>query len=148
MTRPGKTATDSRRGAGLAVTAQPWTTKLEVPAAVGAPRMAPLAESRDRPAGSDPVVMDQVNGDLPPDACRSCEYAAPTDPSASVLVATCGSAWRVMVNEALCVCPEPSVTVKVTPYEPALPAAGVPESVALPAVKVRPGGSPPETLQL
>src|SRR5689334_13325314 len=105
MVRPEKTAIDSRRVAVRPLTSVTWTTKLEVPAAVGFPRMAPLAGSRARPAGSVPVVIVQLRGDLPPDACNSCEYAAPTEPSASVLVATCGSAYRVMVNEALRVCP-------------------------------------------
>jgi hypothetical protein len=40
-----------------------WTVKVEVPAAVGVPLIVPLAAS-DRPAGSEPVVVDQV---FPPD---------------------------------------------------------------------------------
>jgi hypothetical protein len=39
------------------------TVKVEVTAAVGVPLIAPLAAS-DNPAGSEPVVMDQL---LPPD---------------------------------------------------------------------------------
>jgi hypothetical protein len=39
------------------------TVNVAVPAAVGAPLIAP-PEASDRPAGSAPVVMDQV---LPPD---------------------------------------------------------------------------------
>ena len=41
------------------------TVKLEVPAAVGVPLIVPLAES-ERPAGSEPVVVDQVLPPVPP----------------------------------------------------------------------------------
>ena len=37
-----------------------WTVKLEVPAVVGVPVIAPVEALSDSPAGNDPVVMDQV----------------------------------------------------------------------------------------
>ena len=37
-----------------------WAVKLAVPAVVGVPPIAPLAELSDNPVGSVPVVMDQV----------------------------------------------------------------------------------------
>ena len=41
------------------------TAKLEVPLAVGVPLIVPLAAS-DRPAGSEPVDMDQTLPPVPP----------------------------------------------------------------------------------
>ena len=41
------------------------TVKLEVPAAVGVPLIVPLAES-ERPAGNEPVDMDQEFPPVPP----------------------------------------------------------------------------------
>ena len=44
-----------------------WTVavKVEVPTVVGIPLMTPPL--RESPAGSEPAVMDQVNGGVPPD---------------------------------------------------------------------------------
>jgi hypothetical protein len=42
------------------------TVKLNVPAAVGVPPMAPLAAVRVRPGGIDPLMSDQVYAGVPP----------------------------------------------------------------------------------
>ena len=44
-------------GAALSFT---WIVKLEVPADVGVPLIAPEMESRVKPAGSDPPLTDQL----------------------------------------------------------------------------------------
>ena len=43
-----------------------WTVKLETPAVVGVPVIAPVLELRFKPAGSEPVVTDQVTLPEPP----------------------------------------------------------------------------------
>jgi hypothetical protein len=50
-----------------------WTVKLEVAAAVGVPVTVPVEEFRDKPAGSEPPLTDQVNGGVPPEAFNICE---------------------------------------------------------------------------
>ena len=47
-----------------------WAVKLTVPVAVGVPVMAPLVELSVRPAGRDPLVIDQVYGVVPPLAVK------------------------------------------------------------------------------
>ena len=49
---------------------------VEAPAVVGVPLMTP--EFRDNPAGSEPEVMLQVYGGVPPVAANDCEKARPT----------------------------------------------------------------------
>jgi len=44
----------------------PCTVKLVVPAAVAVPEIAPVAESRARPAGNAPCVTENVRGVMPP----------------------------------------------------------------------------------
>ena len=46
------------------------TVKLDVPAVAGVPEIAPLALFRVNPAGSDPPLMDQLYGVLPPLAVK------------------------------------------------------------------------------
>jgi hypothetical protein len=48
-----------------------WTVKLNVPATVGLPVMAPVAELSDREVGSDPAITDQVKGGTPPVPART-----------------------------------------------------------------------------
>jgi hypothetical protein len=59
----------------------------EVPAALGVPVMAPLADN-DRPAGRLPDASDQVYDPVPPVAASCAEYAEPTVPSARDVVVT------------------------------------------------------------
>lgn len=49
---------------------------VEAPAVVGVPLMTPKVS--DNPAGSEPEVMLQVYGGVPPVAANACEKAAPT----------------------------------------------------------------------
>ena len=57
--------------------------KLNEPPAVGVPVMAPVEAFRFNPAGSAPLVIDQVYGVVPPDAFSVTEYPAPTAPEES-----------------------------------------------------------------
>jgi hypothetical protein len=43
-----------------------FTVKLDVPEAVGVPVTAPVEAVRERPAGSAPAEIDQVNAPVPP----------------------------------------------------------------------------------
>jgi hypothetical protein len=45
-----------------------WSVKLLVPMAVGVPEITPVLEFRVSPAGSEPLMMDQVNGLTAPEA--------------------------------------------------------------------------------
>jgi hypothetical protein len=61
-----------------------WRAKLNAPAVVGAPVIAPAF--RVNPAGKAPEVIDQVYGETPPEAAKVCEYATPTSPPDKVVV--------------------------------------------------------------
>ena len=50
-----------------------WTVKLEAPADAGVPVIAPLAPLSVRPAGKDPLAIDQVYGSVPPLAASVAE---------------------------------------------------------------------------
>ena len=47
-----------------------WAVKLNVPAVVGVPVIAPEFASSVNPAGSDPVVIENVYGGAPPEAIK------------------------------------------------------------------------------
>jgi hypothetical protein len=55
--------------------------KLAVPAVVGVPVIAPVELFSVSPAGSDPAVIPQVYGAVPPVTAMLCEYAADTVPA-------------------------------------------------------------------
>jgi hypothetical protein len=116
------------------------TVKLEVPAVVGVPLIAPLAAS-DSPAGSEPTVVDHVLPPDPPLATRVCEYATPTVPlgSEEVVTVNCGGAM-VMLNACDAVAFELSFTCTVKLEAPA--AIGVPLIAPL-AASDSPAGSEP-----
>src|ERR1700722_12339728 len=50
--------------------------------------MAPSAGASDRPAGSDPALIDQVKAPVPPVALSEVEYGLPTAASVTALVVT------------------------------------------------------------
>ena len=47
-----------------------WAVKFKLPASCGTPEMRPVVKSSDRPAGSEPEVMENVYGGTPPLAWR------------------------------------------------------------------------------
>jgi hypothetical protein len=51
---------------GILLESMALTVKLDVPAAVGVPVMAPFDAPRLSPAGSEPVAMLHTNGAVPP----------------------------------------------------------------------------------
>src|SRR5574342_517999 len=67
--------------------------KLYVPAVVGVPEMTPVPLLSDRPAGSEPLEIDQVYGVVPPLAVNVPEYDTPmVPPGIAVLVIVSGVA--------------------------------------------------------
>jgi hypothetical protein len=50
-----------------------WTLKLEVPAVLGVPLIAPVLGFKVKPAGSEPLEIDQVYGVAPPLAVTEAE---------------------------------------------------------------------------
>jgi hypothetical protein len=57
-----------------------WAVKLNVPAAVGVPDIAPVEEFSVRPGGREPATIAKVYGGTPPVATRLELYGVPTWP--------------------------------------------------------------------
>jgi hypothetical protein len=119
------------------------TVKFAVPAAVAVPLIVPLAES-ERPAGSEPVDIDQALPPVPPLADSVWLYADPTVPLGSEDVVTInGGLAIVMLRVCVSVAFELSFTCAVKFPVPAV--VGVPLIVPL-AASDRPAGSAPALL--
>ena len=52
--------------------------KLNVPACVGVPVIAPVEVFSDKPGGSEPLMIENVYGGTPPVATRAELYGTPT----------------------------------------------------------------------
>src|SRR5262245_42271940 len=103
------------------------TVKVDTPAAVGVPEMAPLAAASARPAGSDPLVTAHEMGARPPADARGLEYASVTSPSGSGdAVVMASPAKTEMLSGRLAVLALASVTWTVKLDVPAVD--GVPET--------------------
>src|SRR4051794_33475261 len=100
--------------------------------------MLPLGAS-DRPAGSDPAVVDHVYPPVPPLAAKVCWYATPTVPLGSDVVVTvnCG-AEILMLSALVAVAPELSFTCTVKLTGPGV--LGLPLIVPF-GVRDKPAGS-------
>ena len=88
--------------AEAAVESVTWTVKVEDPSAVGVPEIATelvLLEPRDNPAGSEPDVIDHVNGGTPPDSFTVALYAPLMLPEGSVVVVIDGGGSTVIERE-------------------------------------------------
>ena len=73
--------------------------------AVGVPVIAPLAPFKLKPAGSVPLVIDQVSGAVPPLAANVVLYATFTCPFGSELVVIASAAGAIVrVRFAVFVC--------------------------------------------
>ena len=48
-----------------------WAVKLNVPAVVGVPVMAPVDGFSVKPAGSEPLIIENVYGGTPPEATNA-----------------------------------------------------------------------------
>jgi hypothetical protein len=64
--------------AALPVESTTWAVKLNVPAMVGVPVIAPVEVFSVKPAGSEPLVIENVYGETPPVAMRAELYGTPT----------------------------------------------------------------------
>jgi len=75
-----------------------FTVKLNIPAAVGVPVIAPLVAFIANPVGRPPAVIDQLNGVVPPVVDKVAEYPVFTTPPGNVdVVITSGAACTVRV---------------------------------------------------
>jgi hypothetical protein len=64
--------------AALPVESTTWAVKLNVPEVLGVPVIAPVEVFKVKPAGNEPVVIENVYGATPPEATRLDVYATPT----------------------------------------------------------------------
>jgi hypothetical protein len=113
-----------------------FTVKVDVPAAVGVPVIAPVS-ARFKPAGNVPLSTLHVMG-VPPVATSVRLYAVPTTPFGNdvVVIAT---AVIVMDN---CFVSLPSVLVAITVKVDVFAVVGVPVMVPV-AARVKPAGNSP-----
>src|SRR5262249_30175910 len=72
------------------------------PAAVRTPVIRPVPGLSVRPAGSEPELIDQEYGGLPPAACIVTEYAAPAVPPGSVDEVSIDRVWPWPIGMANC----------------------------------------------
>ena len=89
--------------------------KLKVPALVGDPVIVPLVALNVRPAGSEPAVIDQWYGGVPPTAFKLAEYAvpiAPPDRVGAVVIVSAEITGSVNAFEVLTELLSVTVTVK------------------------------------
>jgi hypothetical protein len=87
------------------VSGVPWesvtlTVKLDVPVAEGVPEIVPVELPRDNPAGSEPLITDQLYGVMPPVAARVWLYAAPSTPFGTLVVVITRSAGGLITIES------------------------------------------------
>ena len=118
--------------------------RLDVPAVVGVPLIAPL--EKVSPAGNVPPVRANVYGDVPPEAASVWENATPTVAERLPVVMLNGVPPAAMVME-YCLCAlwlAESVTEVVKRNDPA--AVGVPLIAPVEAFNCRPPGSAPEAI--
>jgi hypothetical protein len=52
--------------AALPLESTTWAVNVNAPDDVGVPVMAPVEEFSDKPGGSEPLMMENVNGGTPP----------------------------------------------------------------------------------
>lgn len=113
-TDPVKVLTSFALDASVTVIPTPY----ESPAAeMGiVPVMAPVAESRVKPVGKDPLVMAKLNGAMPPDVeipVDTLPTLIPRIEDDTIETAAAGFAAIVPLNGRDCVCEAESVTLTV-----------------------------------
>src|SRR5271165_919618 len=121
-----------------------FTVKLAVPRAVGLPEIAPVTGFRLSPAGSEPCVIDQVLGGIPPDAASFTEYETSAVAAASEVVVTVSGSTVTVIDrfaEAEAGGFSESLTCTVKLVVP--PADGMPAIRPVVGTSVSPGGSEP-----
>jgi hypothetical protein len=116
----------------------------EFPSTVGVPLIAPVPGLRDNPTGSDPVVMVQFSGAVPPVLAIVWEYANPRVPPESDVDVIAGAGAITNDRVADDVAPTESLTVSVKLDVP--DDVGMPLISPVPAVSPMPAGKfPPDT---
>ena len=138
---------------GEALESVAMTVKLEVPAEVGVPVMAPLASLSPRPVGRDPPMTAHPTGEVPPVDVRAVPgYGLPTSPPGSdVVVMFSGTLVTAIDRLAVAVsCVGLLESVAVTAKKLTTPGpVGVPVMVPVLVARLSPGGrEPPVTAQL
>jgi hypothetical protein len=122
------------------------TVKLNVPVVVGVPEITPVLVESERPPGKLPELRFHVYGEVPPVAVSVAEYGTFTVPPDKLVVEIFSAGLMMMLNAAVAVCGELSVSVTRTVklYVPTL--VGAPEITPVPAVNDKPGGKLPELM--
>lgn len=126
------------------------TVKLDVPAVVGVPVIAPLVAFKLKPAGKVPVVIFQLYGAIPPVAVNVALYITPAVPPGSdvVVMETGAETGAVMVMLKVPVAVFELLSRTWTANDEVAAVVGVPEMVPL-LLRLSPAGRLPEvTLQL
>ena len=116
-----------------------------VTATVSLPEIAPVAAFRVNPAGSVPLVTDQVYGVVPPIAARVVLYAEPTCPFGSeevVITKAAGEIVRVKLTDCEAEGVLESITLNVSDMLETAP-EGVPAMAPVAAFRVSPVGRVP-----
>jgi hypothetical protein len=121
-----------------------WAVKLNVPAVVGVPVIAPVDGFSVNPGGSEPLVIENVYGGTPPVATSDELYATPTVPVAVGQTSAGTGAATTMLQLAVAVpaaVPVESTTCAVKLNVP--PVVGVPVMAPVDGFSTNPGGSEP-----
>jgi hypothetical protein len=116
------------------------TANVATPIAVGVPLTTPVEAFKIRPAGSEPLVTDQVMG-VVPEAAKVCEYGVPTTAAVkgeAVVIETEAITVRPSCVEAL-----PNELVALTVNVKVPEAVGVPPMTPVAAFNVNPVGKVP-----
>ena len=123
--------------------------KLDMPAVVGVPVIAPVAAFKVRPAGKVPTEIAHVTAGVPPLDCSVALYTELTAPVASELlvITSCWTMVRLSAFVTFCWGVPESAAWTVKLDVPAV--VGVPEITPVLALRVSPAGSEPtETVQV
>jgi hypothetical protein len=118
--------------------------KVLVPALVGVPEITPVPESSVSPAGREPLVMDQVYGDVPPVTASVALYAKFRVPLGKEPLVTLSGPIMVRLSVWVAETELESVTRTEKLLVPAT--VGVPEIIPVPDPSVRPAGREPEAM--
>ena len=116
--------------------------KLDVPAVVGVPVIAPVDELSDRPAGRVPDEMDQARAPVPPVAARVWLYAMLIVSAGRLAVVIVTAAFTTIESACVAVAPTLSVTLAVKLEVPLV--VGVPVIAPVEATRESPAGRLPE----
>jgi len=118
-----------------------WALKLNVPAMLGVPAIAPVEAFSVRPLGREPLEMLNAYGAVPPEAVSADEYATPTWPVAAGQVNDSVDFATLIVQDMVAVVPVESLTVALKVKLPAV--VGIPVMAPVEGFSFSPAGSAP-----